>query len=71
MKKLLLTAAALVVASVLYAGDYLTNTNQSIRFLRNPARTGAIGIDGVYFNPAGTAFMKDGWHIQFNWQSPH
>ena len=71
MKKLLLTAAALVVAAAVYAGDYLTNTNQSIRFLRNPARVGAIGIDGVYFNPAGTAFLSDGWHIQFNWQSPH
>ena len=71
MKKLLLTAAALIVAATVFAGDYLTNTNQSIRFLRNPARTGAIGIDGVYFNPAGTAFLGDGWHIQFNWQSPH
>lgn len=71
MKKFLLTAAALVVAAVVYAGDYLTNTNQSIRFLRNPARVGAIGIDGVYFNPAGVTFMQEGWHIQFNWQSPH
>ena len=71
MKKFLLTAAALVVAAAVYAGDYLTNTNQSIRFLRNPARVGAIGIDGVYFNPAGVTFMQEGWHIQFNWQSPH
>lgn len=71
MKKLLLTAAALVAAVALYAGDYLTNTNQSIRFLRNPSRTGAIGIDGVYYNPAGAVFLSDGWHFQFNWQSPH
>lgn len=70
MKKLLLTAAALIVAAAVHAGDYLTNTNQSVRFLRNPSRTGAIGIDGVYYNPAGTAFMGDGWHFQFNWQSP-
>ena len=70
MKKFLLTAAALVVAVAVYAGDYLTNTNQSVRFLRNPSRTGAIGIDGVYYNPAGTVFMNDGWHFQFNWQSP-
>ena len=30
------------------AGGILTNTNQSIDFLRNPARDAAIGIDGVY-----------------------
>lgn len=72
MKRFLLLAAVLLaVAPVSYAGDYLTNTNQSVRFLRNPARTGAIGIDGVYFNPAGVSFMQEGWHIQFNWQSPH
>lgn len=51
------------------AGGILTNTNQSIAFLRNPARDGAIGIDGVYSNPAGVAFMNEGFHIAFNWQS--
>lgn len=51
------------------AGGILTNTNQSISFLRNPARDGAIGIDGVYSNPAGVAFMNEGFHIAFNWQS--
>lgn len=53
------------------AGGYLTNTNQSINFLRNPSRDGAIGIDGVYYNPAGVAFLTDGWHAQFNWQMVH
>ena len=54
-----------------FAGGYLTNTNQSINFLRNPARDAAIGIDGVYYNPAGVSFMNDGWHLQFNWQMVH
>ena len=54
-----------------WAGDYLTNTNQSIGFLRNPSRDAAIDIDGVYYNPAGVSFMDEGWHFQFNWQSPH
>ncbi len=71
MKKILLFSAVLFIAVVSYAGDYLTNTNQSVKFLRNPARTGAIGIDGVYYNPAGVVFMEKGWHLQFNWQSPH
>lgn len=50
------------------AGGYLTNTNQSINFLRNPSRDASIGVDGVYYNPAGVVFMEDGWHLQFNWQ---
>ena len=54
-----------------WAGDYLTNTNQSISFLRNPSRDAAIDIDGVYYNPAGVNFLDEGWHFQFNWQSPH
>ena len=52
-----------------FAGGLLTNTNQSIQFLRNPARDAAIGIDGVYFNPAGVAFMSDGFHLSLNLQN--
>ena len=51
-----------------HAGGILTNTNQSIDFLRNPARDAAIGLDGVYSNPAGVAFMPEGFHLGFNWQ---
>ena len=54
-----------------HAGGILTNTNQSIDFLRNPARDAAIGLDGVYSNPAGVAFMPDGFHVAFNWQYAH
>ncbi|MCH5309702.1 MAG: transporter [Prevotella sp.] len=54
-----------------HAGGILTNTNQSIDFLRNPARDAAIGLDGVYSNPAGVAFMPNGFHVAFNWQYAH
>ena len=66
-----MACAALAVASVTtaYAGGMLTNTNQNIAFLRNPARDAAIGIDGVYSNPAGVAFLNDGWHLSLNWQA--
>jgi long-subunit fatty acid transport protein len=53
------------------AGGILTNTNQSIDFLRNPARDAAIGLDGVYSNPAGVAFLPEGFHLGFNWQYAH
>ena len=53
------------------AGGILTNTNQNIAFLRNPARDGAIGIDGVYSNPAGVVFLEDGFHLSLNIQNAH
>ncbi len=55
-------------ATTAQAGGILTNTNQSIDFLRNPARDAAIGVDGIYSNPAGVSFMDDGLHVAFNWQ---
>ena len=53
------------------AGGILTNTNQSIDFLINPARNAAIGLDGVYSNPAGVVFMPQGFHLGINWQIAH
>ena len=58
-------------ATTAMAGGILTNTNQSIDFLRNPARDAAIGLDGVYSNPAGVAFMPEGFHLGLNWQYAH
>jgi long-chain fatty acid transport protein len=52
-----------------FAGGLLTNTNQHIRFLRNPARDASLQIDAVYSNPAGLSFLADGWQASFNWQA--
>lgn len=70
LKSACLAIAFLTAGTItMRAGGILTNTNQSVSFLRNPARDGAIGIDGVYSNPAGVAFLNEGFHIAFNWQS--
>ena len=68
-KLLPLVFALLAFSSSIKAGGLLTNTNQSIAFLRSLARNGAIGIDGVYSNPAGVAFLPNGLHISFNVQN--
>ena len=70
MKKLnaILAGVMLATATTATAGGILTNTNQSIDFLRNPARDAAIGLDGVYSNPAGVAFLPEGFHLGINWQ---
>lgn len=68
-KRRLICALVAAMASVnVFAGGILTNTNQSAMFLKNPARDAAIGLDGVYSNPAGVVFMKEGFHIAINWQ---
>ena len=71
MNKLKLAIAAMAMLAIqdAFAGGILTNTNQSIQFLRNPARDAAIGIDGVYSNPAGVAFLSDGFHLSLNLQN--
>ena len=72
MKKIVLSLIVFTMTSVsALAGGIITNTNQSVLFLKNPARDAAIGIDGVYSNPAGVAFMPEGFHIAFNWQYAH
>jgi long-subunit fatty acid transport protein len=69
--KAFLAGVMLAMTTTAMAGGILTNTNQSIDFLRNPARDAAIGIDGVYSNPAGVAFLPEGIHLGLNWQYAH
>lgn len=68
-QKTALAALLLAMATTTQAGGLLTNTNQNIAFNRNFARVGAIGIDGVYFNPAGVAFLDQGFHLSLNFQN--
>ena len=70
MKKLLLCCVVLATFfATAVAGGLVTNTNQSAAFLRNPARDATIELDAVYYNPAGVAFLKKGFHFGLNNQS--
>ena len=71
MKKLKFICSAIFAMAATVsatAGGLLTNTNQNATFLRNPARDAAIAIDGVYSNPAGIAFLPEGFHLSASWQ---
>ena len=70
-KSLIAFAVFMMTTGSVWAGGILTNTNQSVDFLRNPARDAAIGLDGVYSNPAGVVFMPEGFHLGINWQYAH
>lgn len=75
MKKVLLILAIfnfqLSTFNLVQAGGLVTNSNQNVSFLRQMSQDGIIDITGIYLNPAGTAFLKDGWHISANWQNAH
>lgn len=61
-------ALALTVAPAM-AGGLLTNTNQNAAFLRNFAQEGTITLTSIYANPAGGAFLSNGWHLSLNSQT--
>lgn len=71
MNKIKLAAAvAFFNATMAMAGGILTNTNQSVHFLRNPARDASTEIDAAYTNPAGLGMLKkDGFYFSFTNQS--
>ena len=66
--KLVSLAIAMACAAPSFAGGLLTNTNQHVAFNRMMSREASIGIDGVYYNPAGVVFMGEGKHLAINWQ---
>lgn len=73
MRKISLIGIVMLIVSIpTFAGGLLTNTNQNVAFLRMLARGASIGIDGVYSNPAGLAFLpQDGFYLSLNGQSAY
>lgn len=66
------TKAAVIMGfatTSLFAGGATTNNNHSAAFLRSVARNATIENDAPYYNPAGTAFMKDGFHLSLTNQT--
>ena len=68
-RKLLLSLSAALVSASLMAGGIMTNTNQSAAYARLLARNPSLGIDGVYYNPAGLTKLGNGFHLSLNNQS--
>ncbi len=68
-KSLLLVFAAALLSTSLMAGGIMTNTNQSAAYARMLARNACLGIDAVYYNPAGLTKLKNGFYLSLNNQS--
>ncbi len=61
--------AALLLSSVAFAGGIMTNTNQSASYTRMLARDASLGIDAVYFNPAGLTNFNNGFYLSLSNQT--
>ena len=60
---------AFAAVSNAFAGGLLTNTNQNAAFVRNFALEGKTELTSIYANPAGGAFLENGWHLSLNSQT--
>ena len=56
-------------AATMMAGGLLTNTNQSASFLRQISQDATIDITSNIHNPAGAAFLSNGFHLSLNLQN--
>lgn len=71
MKRLFtaLLAIAVLIPATVFAGGIVTNTNQSASFIRNPSQDAFLGIEGVYYNPAGLIHLDNGFYISLSNQT--
>lgn len=53
----------MLITGSLLAGGLVTNTNQSAAWVRLPSRNASVGIDAVYYNPAGLMKLGNGFHV--------
>lgn len=60
---------ALFMPAVMFAGGLVTNTNQSATFIRMPSLDALIGVEGVYYNPAGLVQLGNGLYVSVSNQT--
>ena len=67
--KLKIAILSLLASTILSAAsiDYLSNNSASL--FQNPSQTGKISVEGIFYNPAGTAFLEDGTYLNLNMQN--
>lgn len=67
IKKIITFCATLPVAfSFAQQANLYTIPNQSAHFIRMPSRAASMEVDAVFFNPAGTTKLEDGFHFSLN-----
>lgn len=63
MKKIVISLATALAATSAFAGGLLTTTSQNAHYLRFFTQDANITLSSLYANPAGQAFLHNGWHM--------
>ncbi len=69
MKKHLIIGVLVLCCASMASAAIVTNFNQSALYLRLLSRNASTDLDAVYYNPAGLAYLKDGFHIALHNQT--
>jgi long-chain fatty acid transport protein len=69
MKRGLVAIALALFVAPLVFGTIITNTNQSVQYLRLLNRNASLGLDAVYYNPAGVVHLENGFHLAIHNQT--
>ena len=69
MKKHLIVGVLVLCCASMASAAIVTNFNQSALYLRLLSRNASTNLDAVYYNPAGLAYLKDGFHIALHNQT--
>lgn len=70
MKRILvLLLMAVLFMGPVIAGGIVTNQNHSAKYTRMQCRDATLGIDAVFYNPAGVAMLDKGFHFSINNQT--
>lgn len=69
MKKVSIVFLILSLTCIIFGGGLVTNTNQSAYYVRTLNRNASVGIDAVYYNPAGLTNLENGLHAYLSNQS--
>ncbi len=63
MKKIVISLATMMATTAAFAGGLLTTTSQNAHYLRFFTQDANITLSSLYANPAGQAFLSNGWHM--------
>jgi len=69
MKKRILIVSLVCCLVSMVQATIVTNTNQSVTYLRLLSRNASTTIDAVYYNPAGLTLLADGLHLALHNQT--
>ena len=68
-KNIIFVILSIMLQSNAFSVGLYENTNQSAEFIRTLSRYASTDVDAAYYNPAGAAYLKDGFYCYISNQT--